>query len=382
MKQRRHFYGEFTKIEPTEDGHLKVYGIASSEAVDAAGEVITAEAMKAAIPAYMEFGAVREMHQSWAAGTAVKCEVNEKGQTEFEAIIVDSEAKEKVEARVYKGFSVGGNIPKGGRDPLNKNIITSINLVEISLVDRPCNPEAKLAVSKVDGADDTTVGDLRKSLYDVESFAGVLQRIGWLAQGSAWEADYEGDGSTVPAALRDWLAQGAEIFQAMAQEEIAELLATLPAPPTVEVLAMAEKLAKGEEVIEKAGRRFSKGVKEQLADIHKTLKGCDEKMAALGYEDAEEQEEGEEQEEEAEKLAKLQGDNGDLTKALDASKAEVDALKKRVADLEAMPASGPAVRDTQPTAPIVRKVEQINTMPDGLGKAAAVIGLIHGGPEA
>jgi hypothetical protein len=42
-------------------------------------------------------------------------------------LIVDSDAKEKVSTGVYKGFSVGGNIPKGGRDPLNKNIITAIN---------------------------------------------------------------------------------------------------------------------------------------------------------------------------------------------------------------------------------------------------------------
>lgn len=88
-------YGEFTKVEEQEDGTLKVSGVASSEATDSEGEVVTAEAMKAALPDYLKFGALREMHQAWAAGTAIKAEVDEDNRTQFEALVVDSEAIKK-----------------------------------------------------------------------------------------------------------------------------------------------------------------------------------------------------------------------------------------------------------------------------------------------
>lgn len=144
-------YGTIEKTEPQEDGTLKVWGYASSEVVDSAGEIITADAMKAAIPDYMAFGAVREMHDAKkAAGTAIEIEVREDGRTYFGAHVVDGEAVKKVQHGVYKGFSIGGKVL--GRDELAKNTITGLKLTEISLVDRPANPEATFTMFKADGA--------------------------------------------------------------------------------------------------------------------------------------------------------------------------------------------------------------------------------------
>ena len=81
-------YGEISKTEAQDDGTIKVWGFASSTAVDSDGDTITAEAMKAALPDYMKFGAVREMHQAKAAGTAIEAEVQEDGRTYFGAHIV------------------------------------------------------------------------------------------------------------------------------------------------------------------------------------------------------------------------------------------------------------------------------------------------------
>jgi hypothetical protein len=142
-------FGAFEKVEELEDGTLKVSGIASSEAVDSDGEVIMADAMKEALPDYMKFGAVREMHTSWAAGTALKAEVAPDNRTYFEALVVDSEAVKKVQAGVYKGFSIGGRIMERAG-----NIIKRLQLVEVSLVDRPANPEAVFTFGKVDGAEE------------------------------------------------------------------------------------------------------------------------------------------------------------------------------------------------------------------------------------
>ena len=141
-------YAEIAKMEAQDDGTVKVWGYASSEAVDSDGEVITAEAMKAAIPDYMKFGAVREMHGSNAAGTAIEINVEDDGRTFFGAHIVDPVAVTKVKKGVYKGFSIGGGVT--ARDELNKSQITGLKLTEISLVDRPANPDAVFTCYKAD----------------------------------------------------------------------------------------------------------------------------------------------------------------------------------------------------------------------------------------
>lgn len=141
-------YAEIAKMEAQDDGTVKVWGYASSEAVDSDGEVIAAEAMKAAIPDYMKFGAVREMHGSNAAGTAIEINVEDDGRTFFGAHIVDPVAVTKVKTGVYKGFSIGGSVTS--RNELNKSQITGLKLTEISLVDRPANPDAVFTCYKAD----------------------------------------------------------------------------------------------------------------------------------------------------------------------------------------------------------------------------------------
>ena len=141
-------YAEIAKMEAQDDGTVKVWGYASSEAVDSDGEIIAAEAMKAAIPDYMKFGAVREMHGSNAAGTAIEINVEDDGRTFFGAHIVDPVAVTKVKTGVYKGFSIGGSVT--ARDELNKSQITGLKLTEISLVDRPANPDAVFTCYKAD----------------------------------------------------------------------------------------------------------------------------------------------------------------------------------------------------------------------------------------
>jgi hypothetical protein len=141
-------YGALTKVEDQDDGTIKVYGVASTGARDEAGEIVLPEAMKAALPDYMKFGAIREMHGSSAAGTALNAEVDEEGRTLLCAHIVDPVAVSKVRLGVYKGFSIGGKVL--ARDPNDRSIITKIRLVENSLVDRPCNPDAVIDLWKAE----------------------------------------------------------------------------------------------------------------------------------------------------------------------------------------------------------------------------------------
>lgn len=133
-------YGAISKIEPQADGTVRVEGIASSEAEDEQGETVSAAAMRAAIPDYMLFPALREMHQLSAAGTTLEATVDDDGMTRIVAHVVDPVAVSKVKTKTYRGFSIGGRVTK--RDGDDKKNITGIVLNEISLVDRPANPEA------------------------------------------------------------------------------------------------------------------------------------------------------------------------------------------------------------------------------------------------
>jgi hypothetical protein len=80
------------------------------------------------------------MHQLSAAGTALEAEVGDDNITRIVAHVVDPIAVSKVKAKVYRGFSIGGRVTQ--REAGSPKTITGLQLSEISLVDRPANPDA------------------------------------------------------------------------------------------------------------------------------------------------------------------------------------------------------------------------------------------------
>src|SRR5260370_12691945 len=128
-------YGAIQKAEPQNDGTVRVHGIATSEAGDDQGEIVRADAIRAAIPEYMRFPALREMHQLSAAGTTLEAEVCEDGTTRIVAHVVDPIAVAKVKNQVYRGFSIGGRVTRnGGGEPKQD---TNLLSTQIHLGDRP-----------------------------------------------------------------------------------------------------------------------------------------------------------------------------------------------------------------------------------------------------
>jgi phage head maturation protease len=117
----------------------EVWGYASTEARDDQGEIVKREALQAALGDYMKFANIREMHQMSAVGVAKEANIDDKGLY-IGARIVDPVAWEKVIEGVYKGFSIGGRVTQ--RDPQDYKTITGLVLNEISIVDRPANPQA------------------------------------------------------------------------------------------------------------------------------------------------------------------------------------------------------------------------------------------------
>lgn len=362
MAKLKKLYGAISKVDEQADGSIIVEGIASSESEDGDGEVVKADAMRAAIPDYMKFGAVREMHKAIAAGTALGVSVGEDNVTTIKAHIVDSESVKKVKAGVLKGFSIGGTVT--GRDDLQKTIITGLKLTEISLVDRPCNPEAVITCYKADGIEPEP---LQKGMYGVQEFACSLRNISYLVEDAQWESDCEGDNSPIPAQLLEWLKQGVVVFNAMAAEETAEMIASLEA-----------KVSKAQQAddLQKAGQKFSKATKQQLAEVHQMMKTCSDKMAAIGYEAAEDGADDADKAAHADDLAKaakavITPELSALAKAAgittaddagtdDLAKAaltKVDELTKRVTELEAQPAAPKAAQFAVEKAADAGKVE-------------------------
>jgi hypothetical protein len=129
------FYWPIAKVDAEQ---RMVWGYASTEAEDDQGESVTREALAAALDDYMRFANIREMHQPSAVGVATEAAVDAKGLY-LGAKIVDDDAWQKVVEGVYKGFSIGGRVT--ARDPADRRLITSLRLTEISVVDRPANPE-------------------------------------------------------------------------------------------------------------------------------------------------------------------------------------------------------------------------------------------------
>jgi len=128
----------FAPIRRVDESERTVEGYAFvREVVEGEGGLrLTRAAMERATPDYMQWGALREMHQPQAAGTTTEIQWDEQGAY-IRTRIVDDAAWKKVVERVYKGFSVGvqGLVLRG-------NQVTACRWIEISLVDRPKDPGA------------------------------------------------------------------------------------------------------------------------------------------------------------------------------------------------------------------------------------------------
>lgn len=164
----------FLEFKKFDEEQRIVCGYCSTDSLDSHGEVITKEAMGDAITTYMEYANIREMHQPSAVGVAKSLSITPEG-TYLEAHIVDPVAWDKVKSGVYKGFSIGGTVLKK-----NKNVINKILLKEISLVDRPANPDCKIQLWKLDDKQNQAVE--KSSLSLVGCMADSLRSLGYLRE--------------------------------------------------------------------------------------------------------------------------------------------------------------------------------------------------------
>lgn len=188
----------FTKIAAEQ---RIVEGYASSEALDSQpgmwkgvsyeGDVVDADAINAALPDYLEYANIREMHQPSAVGVCLKAEVipgevpitldgrvrTLRNPLYLVVKVVDDTAWSKVRAGVYKGFSIGGAVVRAAVQKLGGRVVRRIQelaLTEISLVDRPANPDARIVLWKAAGVPPT--GDEDMPALDEEALVRAFTK--------------------------------------------------------------------------------------------------------------------------------------------------------------------------------------------------------------
>ena len=167
-------YAAIVKQEKQEDGSLLVYGKATDDSLDIDQQICDDAWLSSAMPEWFKSGGnIREQHSSIAAGVAKEYEAKADGHY-ISALVVDPISVKKVESGVLKGFSIGIKSPRVVRDQkaANGRIIDG-QIVEISLVDRPANPNAKLMLAKsVEG---------EPNLVKVEEFTTTTKEKSMLA---------------------------------------------------------------------------------------------------------------------------------------------------------------------------------------------------------
>ena len=154
--------GDLT-FKEAEDGSMFVYGLATDPTLDMDQQICDPGWLKSAMPQWFKTGAnVREQHSSIAAGVGI--ELNADGDKwMLKSEVVDPVTQTKVRKGVLKGYSIGikqAKVMKSDEAP--NGVIVGGNIVEVSLVDRPANPSARIEIAKsVNG--ELTMSEIEKA---------------------------------------------------------------------------------------------------------------------------------------------------------------------------------------------------------------------------
>ena len=146
------------KADRNADGTLTVYGKATDDSLDIDQQICDKEWLDRAMPHWFKSGGnIREQHSNIAAGVAKEYEAKKDGHY-ITALVVDPVSVKKVDSGVLKGFSIGIKNPRVVRDHKAANgRIVDGQIVEVSLVDRPANPNCQLVLAKSALGDETVI---------------------------------------------------------------------------------------------------------------------------------------------------------------------------------------------------------------------------------
>lgn len=257
-----------------------VYGVATAESEDRAGEICDYASTKPLYEIWSDeisrstkgksLGNVRSMHGAVAAGKITKINFNDEAkQIEICAKIIDDAEWLKVEEGVYTGFSQGGTYVKRWTDPEGAIRYTA-SPNEISLVDLPCLPEASFEIIKGDGRIERR--HFNKGLDIVARMASLVEELDLIRTQVSMEEVSEGDGSKIPVDLTVLVSRAAAILRNMVSEETEEFCKP-DSPPSRAILnAQGKRDSAKVDVADfvKAGARNNSEDAERIQYLHDT----------------------------------------------------------------------------------------------------------------
>ena len=125
---------QFAKAFGIDDEAREVWGYASTETEDDDGQKVDLETLKGLLDEYMQWPSIWAQHQPDPVGICIESRIDAKGLF-IRAHITDDAAWQKVKEGVFRGFSIRGPAQEVG------NWLRFKRIREISLVDRPANPD-------------------------------------------------------------------------------------------------------------------------------------------------------------------------------------------------------------------------------------------------
>ena len=166
------YFGRIAKWEKLDDGTLMVFGKAAGADLDLDEQICDPDWLAREMPAWFEWGNVREQHTNIAAG--VGKEMTADGSDYYlKAHVVDPGTVKKVETGVLKGFSLGAINGRVIRDKAARGgRINDGKIAEISLVDRPANATCSISIAKSVGG--TTLMPVEAEIEPVTESVGPV----------------------------------------------------------------------------------------------------------------------------------------------------------------------------------------------------------------
>ncbi len=267
----------FIPITKVDAARRLVYGVATAEVEDRAGEICDYATTRPLYEKWSEqiakstrgksLGNLRAMHGPVAAGkvTAITFNDDEK-QIEICAKVVDDAEWAKVEEGVYTGFSQGGAYQRRWTDAHGKVRYTAAPS-EISLVDLPCLPNATFEMIKADG----TAEQRRFRDETASRLARLASELDWLQSITEAGEQTGTDAGELPAGLNELAARVSGMLRAMLNGEAPEPSESGDSQPPLAMSAASKECRPLEPAaVLKAGAHIASAGEARIQRLHGT----------------------------------------------------------------------------------------------------------------
>ena len=189
-------------ITKVDEEKRQVWGVATSDAVDSQGDIIDYDASKKAVADWLKSTAnIREMHDSKkAVGKAFDAQFDDANRKITVGAYISRSADgentwQKVKEGILSAYSVGGSIKDSVLDKAKDavtgveqtvNRVTDWTMSELSLVDNPANPDARIVMVKSADGKSLDYVDFQKILDHVDKTIAKTINVNDLNVPAAW----------------------------------------------------------------------------------------------------------------------------------------------------------------------------------------------------